>query len=297
MTRVKAAAPQALTEVGGDTASKSIKYESTACDLLVSDSMVTKDSEWDTVVVAGPISDKVLSKNRMLLLHLEQSGVLAPGVVTIASSGELHANLSAEPDPGMMSGLYPNMDPSPDIDQQIPSWLRDYLVKQLNVLGQGPPVACQALYDGLQWSQDGFGINVSVWITETQLSCAVVSLGHSLELLRDFVHCNNMVEDTYEMEVGNIIRTVQHLVGCEGNKPQRDIQLLVDIGSMGIAMKDAINEPLERMIISPYSHLVAKIEMVAKALRQDLGRMQQEEEDAMGDDCFWSSPDSRVNFY
>lgn len=291
-----------LTKVGGSTACESIKSESTTSDHLVSDGLpVSKDLGWNSVVVAGPrFDDDVLTKNRMLILQLEQRGVLAPGVVTIASSGELQANLSVAPDSGTINGLFPNMAPSHSIDEQLPSWIRDYLIKELNVLGRGPPVACQALYDGLQRSQDGVGVNVSVWFAEMQLSCAVISLEHSIDVLQDFVHSNNIVQDTYDMEVDTVIKTIKHLVSCEGDEfLHRDIQLLVDIGRMGSAMKEAINEPLERMIIAPYSLLVPKLGMVANALRQDLGRMRQEKEDAMSDDCSASrvSPDSGVDFY
>lgn len=240
-------------------------------------------------------SDEIVAKNRMLILQLEQKGVLAPDVVTISSSGQLQANLSVEPDSGTMAGLYSNLPACPNIDEQIPSWLRDHLVRELNVLGRGPPKACEALYEGLKRSQEEVGINTSIWVTEMQLACAVTSLQHSIEDIQEFVCSEFVVEDTYEREFGMVVRTVLRLVGSDGDKMPRDVQLLIDVGSIGVTMKYALEEPLARLVIKPYSQLAQKLEVVAKALRQDLERTRQQKDEAINDGDTKSATDSGVD--
>lgn len=220
----------------------------------------------------------IVHKNRMLLLQLEQRGILAPGVVTInGETGELNADLSREedqeePDTGTMAGLFPNQSTS-EIDEQIPSWLRDYLVSELDVYGCGPPTACAAFYDHLKKSQDDVGINTSVRTAQTLLRCATMSLRHSVQDIQEFVDTGCMVDDTYELEVGTIVRTVQRLVASgedkrAKNKTPQDIQLLLDIGSMGVVMKSAMEASLRSLVVEPYGQLVEKLDMVAKGLEE-----------------------------
>lgn len=221
------------------------------------------------------LPDDILAKNRVLILQLEQSGAVAPGILKIEASGELRADLGVKPDHGTMVGLFPAMAPAADIDRQIPSWLRDYLVEELNMRGHGPPAACRVLYEGLKMVQDDVGINPSVWITETQLACAAISIQHSIEVVRDFISSPIVVEEDYEMELGLVIRTVTGLFGGGGDELPRDIQLLFELGSSSATLVGAMKEPLERLVISPFSQLNEKIEVVAKALRRDLERAEQ----------------------
>lgn len=250
-----------------------------------------------TSLLPVEVPDEIISKNRMLLIQLEQEGILEPGLVTIDPSGELRADLSSQPDPGTMAGLYPSMAAPPDMDAQIPSWIRDYLVKELNVRGQGPPKTCQVLYEGLKRSQDEPGLNASVWLTETQLSCSAINLQHAVDDIRDFVNSRIVVEDTYEKEFGMIIRTILHLVGCSLEAVPLDIQLLFDIGSQGATVKCALDDPLNKLILT-YDQLIQKIEAVANGLRlrQDLQRAQPDKHHDMEDDDTASNADSAVAF-
>lgn len=243
-------------------------------------------------------NDDILGKNRLLLLHLEQLGILAPGVLTIDVTGELVADLSAggreeEPDDGTMTGLFPNQSTT-DIDEQIPSWLRDYLARELDVYGYGPPAACAALYDQLKRSQADVGINTSVRTAETLLRCASMALKHSIEDIQEFVDAEVMVEDTYELEVGMIVRTVKRLVSAgddrRGKRLPKDIQLLLDIGSMGVTMKSAMETSLQSLVVEPYKRLVEKLDMVARGLQRECER---EAEQGKSEDGF--SSDSGVD--
>lgn len=297
MTRAGAASLSATSEHLGVKKTRALRKDSRN---VASKNPVIVKTENEIVVSSSTVStsafpEEIVTKNRMLLLRLEQDGVLAPGIVTIDSSGEIRADLSARPDPGTMLGLFPNVTASPGVEEQIPSWLRDYLVKELNVLGHGPPKAVQVLYEGMKRSEAEPGINTSVWLTEMQLSCAVVSLQHAIDDIRDFVSSGITIEDTNEKEFGMIIRTVLHLVGCKVEKVPKDIQLLFDIGSVGVTMKGALDEPLTRLIITPYSRLVAKMEVVAKALRQDLQRTQQQKDEETRDGDMESNADSGVD--
>lgn len=256
----------------------------------------------------------ILAKNRTTLLSLEQLGVLAPGVLTIDKAGELVADLSStgEPNSGTTagSGFFPTPTAADKTDsQQVPSWLRDYLVRELDVHGHGPPAACAALYDHLKRSQsqnrsqdDVVGINnnnnPSVRTVATLLRCASMSVRYAVQVVRDFVDAGWVVEDTYELEVGLVVRTVERLVTCcdgsssstpfrsgsgDENKKEkgegkgkrgkkllpRDIQLVLDIGSMGVAMKGAMEAPLRSLVVEPYSALVEKLDMVVDGLRRE----------------------------
>lgn len=254
----------------------------------------------------------VNNKNRMLLVQLEQLGILAPGVVTIDdATGALQADLSREeePDRGTMAGLFPNQSTT-DTDEQIPSWLRDYLVQELDVYGCGPPAACAALYEHLRRSQDDVGLNTSVRTAATLLRCAATSLRHALQDIREFVDADCMVADTYALEVGMVARTVGRLVGSgvatavrcreedeeedddeyedKGKKktpPEkrtipREIQLLLDIGGMGVAMKKAVETSLTDLVVEPYSRLVDKLDMIAKGLQREEEGQQQQQQDS-----------------
>lgn len=253
----------------------------------------------------------LVNKNRMLIAQLEQLGILAPGVVTIDdATGALQANLSRdeEPDRGTIAGLFPNQSTT-STDEQIPSWLRDYLVQELDVYGCGPPAACAALYEHLRRSQEDVGLNTSVRTAATLLRCAATSLRHALQDVRDFVDADYMVADTYALEVGMVARTVGRLVGSgvatasvrcheedeeedndddddRGKKktpPEkrtipREIQLLLDIGGMGVAMKKAMETSLTDLVVEPYSRLVDKLDMVAKGLQREEEEQQQQQD-------------------
>lgn len=229
------------------------------------------------------IADDILAKNKLLLLQLEQSGALAPGVVTMEASGELQANLCVQPDTGTMAGLYPAMAPPPDFDSQIPSWLRDYLVKELDTHGHGPPAVCRVLYEGLKRSQDEVGTNPSVGATEGLLAYAVISLQRSIDEIRDFVGSSIVVEGDYERELEVVTRTTSRLVGGEDGELPRDIKLLFELGSMSATLKSAMDDPLENLVISPLSQLVEKIEGVGKALRQEVESAELDSQDSNSD--------------
>ncbi|KAI3397805.1 hypothetical protein diail_10338 [Diaporthe ilicicola] len=266
--------------------------------------------------------DGIIAKNRMTILELEEKYILNPGIVTIAPSGEIEVDLSQEePDQGTMAGLYPTLAPPEELEYQIPSWLRDYLFKELNVFGQGPPSACRSLYDQMKRSKEvgNEGKNMSVASAVLLLSCSMMSLRHSIDDLRDFCSSGEAVdEDSYEMEFGIVDGVVRKLAGCDATKgiknrlvaPEasddeieysppkrrrtskdtlvgvvgggaaasrelpRDIELLLDLGSRGMAMKSALDSSLEDLVITPVSRLVEKLENVYKGLRK------QEEEHA-----------------
>lgn len=225
---------------------------------------------------------EIIARNRLLLVELEQNGALAPGVVTVGPTGELKASLERQPDAGTMTGLYPDMAASPDLEDQIPSWLRDYLIRELDVHDKGPPRCCLALYEGLRRSQDDVGVNPSVWVVEMQLSCAAISLRHSVDDVRDFVDCVSVVGETYEREFGVIVRTVLGLVGCVLEEAPREIRLLAEVGGAGASMKGALEEPLMSLVVEPYSRLIERMEVVARALRGDIKCGQARKGDEVG---------------
>lgn len=237
---------------------------------------------------------EILTQNRMTILRLEQNGILAPGVVTIKPSGELCANLFIEPDVGTMAGLFPNITPSPDFDQQIPSWLRDYLLNILNVHGHGPPAVCRGFYNHLKDSQDDTGINHSVRTAESHLSYATISLRYAVQEVKSFAKMQYAFENTYGEEVWNVIKTIKRLVGYEGEKMPSEVRMLIELANMGTAMKEALNGPLRNLIITPYTKLLDKLELVSKALRLQLDRIDQEAEKVRENEEPRSAPDSGI---
>ncbi|KAK2600850.1 hypothetical protein N8I77_010356 [Diaporthe amygdali] len=170
--------------------------------------------------------DDIIAKNRMTILELEEKYILTPGIVTIAPSGELKVDLShEEPDQGTMAGLYPTVPPPEELKHQIPSWLRDYLLKELNLFGQGPPSACRSLYDPMQHSKEAGqeGTNMSVEWTAHFISYATVSLRDSITDLRDFCSSGEAsCEEIYAMEFGIVESVVRKLAGCDANKSVKE---------------------------------------------------------------------------
>lgn len=243
---------------------------------------VVPSSQSASSIICNDRNPNLIHKNQMVILQLEQLGILAPGVLSVDSKGTLSADLSTkeQPDNGTMAGLFPAQS-TEGIEEQIPSWLRDYLVTELDVYGCGPPAACAALYDHLKKSQDDVGINTSVKTAGTLLRCAIMSLQHSIQDIREFVDSDLMVEDTYDLEVGMVVRTVKRLINadtdCKDKKLPRDIHLLLDIGSMGVGMKSAMEASLQSLVVEPYSKLVEKLEMVAKGLQRDAERQHEED--------------------
>ncbi|KAI7787516.1 hypothetical protein LA080_015737 [Diaporthe eres] len=166
--------------------------------------------------------DDVIAKNRMLILELEQKYILTPGVLTIAPSGQLRADLShEEPDQGTMLGLYPALPPPEDYEPQIPSWLREYLIKELNLFGCGPPSACGSLYDQMVTSREvgREGTNLSVKSAALLLSCGTTSMRMSIAELREFCSSGDAVcNDTYAMEFGIVEGIVKRLAGWDASQ-------------------------------------------------------------------------------
>lgn len=238
------------------------------------------------------LSAEILTQNRMTILRLEQDGILSPGVVIIKPSGELCADLTIEPDSGTMAGLFPKSQP--EFDEQIPSWLRDYLLAILDVHGHGPPAICRAFYDHLKDSQDDMGINNSVRTAESLLSYATISLRYAVEVVKNFANMQYKSEHTYGEEVWNVIKTIKRLVGYEGETMPSEVRMLVELAEMGAAMKEAVDEPLQSLIVIPYTELLEKLELVSKALRLQLDRIDQETEKAREVDGQWSTPDSGI---
>lgn len=243
--------------------------------------LITPSSSFGSAdAINEPVSDDsaMLAKNRMLLFELEQKYILTPGILTISPSGELIADLSTEdPDQGTMAG-------------QVPSWLRDYLVRELNLFGQGPPSSCRALYDQMEaGGREAGGRNPSVRSAALLLSCAGRLLQRSVDELRDFVRGGEAVsEEGYAMEFGMVEGLVGRLVGCHGaharnKKVPRDVRLLLEIGGMGMGMKSALDCSLEGVVMEPVVKLIEKLGFVGEGLR----KLQEENEghrDDGGDD-------------
>lgn len=241
------------------------------------------------------LTAELLIQNRMTILRLEQDGILAPGILTINTFGELCAEMSVEPDTGTMAGLFPNMAIHPDTDEQIPSWLRDYLVKILNVHSHGPPAVCRAFYDHLKDSQGDVGINNSVRTAESHLSYATISLRYAIDEVKGFLRMRHAVKETYHEEAFNVIKTVKRLIGYEGESMPKGIRMLIEIAEMGAVMKEALDEPLESLVVTPYTQLLEKLELVSKALRVQLDRVDQETDKAREGDGPQSPPDSGID--
>lgn len=139
--------------------------------------------------------------------------MLTPGILTITPSGQLQADLSQEqPDQGTMVGLYPTLPYEP----QIPSWLRDYLIKELDLFGSGPPYFCGTLYDQMVTSREvgSEGKNPQVESAAGQLSWCISRLRDSITELREFCSSGEPVcEETYAMEFGIVEGIIKKLAG------------------------------------------------------------------------------------
>lgn len=209
-----------------------------------------------------------------------------------------------------MVGLYPALPYEP----QIPSWLRDYLIKELDLFGSGPPYACGSLYDQMVRSREEGkeGKNPRVELVAGRLSYAIPRLRDSITDLREFCSSGEPVcEETYAMEFGIVEGVIKSLAGWhpsqsiknrllatgptnnESNEQSpakrrrtgknkrvevvapatpelpREIELLLDIGSRGMAMKGALDSSLEDLIITPVSRLIKKLDIVYNGLRNE----------------------------
>lgn len=155
-------------------------------------------------------------------VELEQKYILTPGILTIAPSGQLRADLPhEEPDQGTMIGLYPALPPPEDYEPQIPSWLREYLINELNLFGCGPPSACGSFYDQMVTSREigREGTNLSVKSAALLLSCGMTSMRMSIDELREFCSSGEAVcEDTYAMEFGIVEGIVKRLAGWDASQ-------------------------------------------------------------------------------
>lgn len=123
-----------------------------------------------------------------------------------------------------MIGLYPALPPPEDYEPQIPSWLREYLIKELDLFGCGPPSACGSLYDQMVTSRQvgREGTNLSIKSTALLLSCGMTMLRMSIADLREFCSSGEAVcEDSYEMEFGIAQGIVKKLVGWD---PSQSVQ-------------------------------------------------------------------------
>lgn len=245
---------------------------------------------------------------------MEEKYILNPGTLTVAPSEQLKIDLSTEePDQGTMVGLYPGLPPPENYEPQIPSWLREFLIKELNLFGNGPPSACGSLYDQMTRSREigAEGTNLSVSSTALLISCGVMSLRESVTDLRDFCSSGDPVgEDTYEMEFGIVERVIKRIAGWHPSQSvqnrllasgktknhsdeqspakrrkiaenkhtvvaasaerelPKDIELLLDLGSQGMAMKGVLDSSLEDLVITPVCRLIDKLDIVEKGLRK-----------------------------
>lgn len=245
---------------------------------------------------------------------MEEKNIVNPGILTVAPSGQLKIDLSnEEPDQGTMVGLYPALPPPEDYEAQIPSWLRDYLVKEMNLFGNGPPSACGAFHGQMIRSRDigREGTNLTVSSAALFISCGTTSLRSSIADLREFCSSGEPVcEDTYAMEFGIVEKVLKRLAGWDPSQSvkkrllasgktkiendeqspakrrkiaenkhtgvaasaerelPKDIELLLDLGSQGMAMKGLLDSSLEDLVISPVSRLIDKLEIVEKGLRK-----------------------------
>lgn len=114
-------------------------------------------------------------------------------------------------------GLYPTLP----YELQIPSWLRDYLIKELNLFGCGPPSACGSLYDQMVTSKEvgREGTNLTVKSAALLLSVGIMSLRDSIDTLREFCSSGEAVcEDTYAMEFGIVEKVVKRLAGWNASQ-------------------------------------------------------------------------------
>lgn len=139
-------------------------------------------------------------------------------MLSIAPSGQLQADLShEEPDQGTMRGRYPTLP----YELQIPSWLRDYLIKELNLFGTGPPYGFSSFYDQMVKSKeiDREGTNLTVKSATLFLSYGIMGLRDSIGRLREFCSLGEMLyEDTYAMDFGIVEAVVKKLAGYDASQ-------------------------------------------------------------------------------
>lgn len=139
-------------------------------------------------------------------------------MLSIAPSGELQVDLShEEPDQGTMRGRYPRLP----YELQIPSWLRDYLIQELNLFGTGPPFAFGSFYDQMVKSKeiDREGTNLTVKSAALLLSVGIPKLRESIDELREFCSSGEAVcEDTYAMDFGIVEVIVKKLAGYDASQ-------------------------------------------------------------------------------
>lgn len=151
-------------------------------------------------------------------VELEEKFILSQGILSIAPSGQLQADLShEEPDQGTMIGRYPTLP----YELQIPSWLRDYLIKELNLFGRGPPSACGSLYDQMVNSKeiDRGGRNLTVKSAVALLSAGIPRLRESIDELREFCSLEEVpYEEIYAMEFGMVEVIVRKLAGYDASQ-------------------------------------------------------------------------------
>lgn len=124
-----------------------------------------------------------------------------------------------------MVEMYPALSLPEDHEPQIPSWLRDYLIKELNLFGSGPPSACGSLFDQMMTSREAGreGTNLSVSSTALLISCGTVSLRSSIADLRDFCSSGEAIcEDTYAMEFGIVEGVIKRLAGWDASQSVRN---------------------------------------------------------------------------
>lgn len=161
-----------------------------------------------------------------------------------------------------MADLYPNMAPPPETDEQIPSWLRDCLLKILNVHGHGPPAVCRVFYGHLKDIQGDMGINHSVRTAKSHLSYATISLRYTIEEVKIFSTMKYTFKERYEEEVWVVVKTIRRLVGYQGETMSTEIRMFNEIAETGSLMKEALNEPLQSLILTAYTQILEKLELV-----------------------------------
>lgn len=112
-----------------------------------------------------------------------------------------------------MMGLYPTL---PYDELQISSWLRDYLVQELNLFGTGPPYGFSSFYDQMVNSKeiDREGKNLTVKSATLFLSYGIMGLRDEIDRLREFCSLGEVAyEDNYATEFGIVEGTVKRLAG------------------------------------------------------------------------------------
>lgn len=258
-------------------------------------SVNTATSSSPSLITEQRLPEDLLTKNRLTIVRLEHTNALAPGILTITPAGELVLTEDSlpEPDNGTMNAYYWSQGPSSGTPSQIPTWLREYLIKEINVLGHGPPAICRAFYDHLLAGREDYAQNHTVLTAETSLAFAVISLRYAIDEVQSFVGAAYVSEETYEEEVQVVIRNVKRMVGYQGEEISMELRLLLELASLGPAMKQALIEPLESLIIGPFTRLVGKLELVSKALRIELDHLESEADRGRRENVH--TPDSGVS--